>query len=145
MAVELLVNAAEGVEGLDSARPVVERAVRAVLDDAGVADGELSVTLLDDPGMAEMNRQWKGRQGATDVLAFSLHGEGEPLLGDVYLGVDRAADQARTHGETVARELARLAVHGTLHVLGHDHPEEEREDSEMWRLQERIVGGIDLP
>lgn len=118
---------------------LAERAARATLDDRGVAEGELSVALLDDGAMADLNRQWKGRDGTTDVLAFALHGEGEPPLGDVYIGWEQALRQAADEGEVPARELARLAIHGTLHVLGWDHPEEGRERSEMWQHQERIL------
>lgn len=120
----------------------VERAARAVLRDRGVPDGSLSLTLLDDPGMAAMNRRWKEREGPTDVLAFTLHGPGEPVMGDIYLGVDRARAQAAELDEPFERELARLAIHGTLHVLGWDHPEEKREESEMWAHQERILAGV---
>lgn len=123
---------------------VVERAVRATLADAGIDAGELSVALLDDAGMASMNERWKEHEGPTDVLAFALYETGEPMLGDIYIGVDRARAQAREHGEPVARELARLAVHGTLHVLGWDHPQERREESDMWQLQERIVAGLEV-
>lgn len=130
-----------GVSGPD-ARVVVERAARAALRDRGIEEGELSVTLLDDAAMAAMNQQWKGREGATDVLAFALHAEEQPLMGDVYVGVERAAVQAAELDEPVVRELARLVIHGTLHVLGFDHPEEEREASEMWSHQERILDGL---
>ncbi len=123
---------------------VVERAVRATLRDRGVEDAELSVTLLDDGGMASLNREWKGKDAPTDVLAFSLHGDQEPPLGDVYLGVEQAVRQATELGEAAARELARLAIHGTLHVLGWDHPEEERESSGMWQHQERILEGLEI-
>ncbi|MFP4624359.1 MAG: rRNA maturation RNase YbeY, partial [Gemmatimonadota bacterium] len=109
-----------------------------------VEEGELSLTLLDDPAMAALNRRWKGRSGPTDVLAFSLHEPGQPIMGDVYLSVERAAAQAAELGEPPARELARLAVHGTLHVLGWDHPELGREGSEMWRHQERILAGLGM-
>lgn len=150
MAVDLQVN-----RELDEVRPVtgafagveleaiVEGAARATLRDRGVEDGELSVTLLDDAGMAALNERWKGREGPTDVLAFALHGEGEALVGDVYIGVERAVEQAAELGETPRRELARLAVHGTLHTLGWDHPEEGREGSEMWRHQERILAELE--
>lgn len=149
MAVVLQVTLSPGVE--DSlagvagaeARDVVERAARAALRDCGVEDGELSLTILDDTAMAAMNRQWKGREGATDVLAFALHARDEPLLGDVYVDLERAAAQAAELGEPVARELARLTIHGTLHTLGWDHPEEEREESEMWENQERILDGLE--
>lgn len=101
---------------------------------------EISVSLLGDDDMAVLNRRWLGRPGSTDVLAFSLAGEGEPPLGDVYVGRERAAHQAAEHGVPVAEELVRLVVHGTLHVLGHDHPEgPERLESDMFRRQEALV------
>ena len=123
---------------------VVERAARATLADRGVTDGELSVTLLGDGDMAAMNRRWKRSDGSTDVLAFALHEADEPPVGDVYLGVERASAQAEELDEPPLRELARLAVHGTLHVLGWDHPVEDREGSEMWRHQERIVEALGI-
>lgn len=143
MAVSLEINDAAAID-LSVTDPVapVERAVSATLADRGVAVGTLSVTLLDDVAMAAMNRQWKGREGPTDVLAFALHDDGDPIVGDVYLGVERATAQAAEVGEPVDRELARLAIHGTLHVLGWDHPEEGREESEMWDHQERILDGL---
>jgi probable rRNA maturation factor len=128
----------------ERAETVVERAVRAVLQDRSVADAEVSVTLLDDAAMARLNREWKGHDAPTDVLAFSLYAEGEMPLGDVYVGVERASEQAGAAGEPPARELARLAIHGTLHVLGLDHPEEGRERSELWQDQERILSGLEL-
>lgn len=122
----------------------VERAARAALEDRGITDGELSVTLLDDRQMTAMNRQWKRRDAPTDVLAFVLHEPGQPPLGDIYLGVERAEAQAAELSEPPLRELARLAVHGTLHILGWDHPAEDRETSEMWVHQERIVEALGI-
>jgi probable rRNA maturation factor len=130
--------------GIDDSSAVVERAARAVVEDRGVEAGELSLTLLDDAGMATLNRDWMNRDGPTDVLAFALHEADAAPLGDIYLGVERAVVQAREADEPLRRELARLAVHGTLHVLGWDHPAEGREQSEMWRHQERIVNSLGL-
>ncbi|MFW5947683.1 MAG: rRNA maturation RNase YbeY [Gemmatimonadota bacterium] len=135
---------AEADAGIPDGPAIVERAARATAADRGVDEGELSLTLLDDPGMAALNRRWLHRDGPTDVLAFALHEAGRPPVGDIYLGVDRATAQARAEGEPLRRELARLAVHGALHVLGWDHPESDREQSEMWRHQERIVTGLGL-
>ncbi|HUG38990.1 MAG TPA: rRNA maturation RNase YbeY [Longimicrobiales bacterium] len=124
---------------------LVERAVRAALGDRRVGEAEVSVTLMDDEAMTALNRQWKGRDATTDVLAFALHEAGEAPLGDLYIGWQQALRQAAEVGERPARELVRLAVHGTLHVLGWDHPDEGREESEMWRHQERIVDSIVIP
>jgi probable rRNA maturation factor len=146
MVVEVEVSREAEIPGIEARalERLVERAVRAVLADRAVARAEMSVTLLDDEGMAALNREWKGRDAATDVLAFSLHDDGDPPIGDLYLGAERAAEQGPAAGESVARELARLAIHGTLHVLGWDHPEEGRESSEMWAHQERILAGLEL-
>ena len=73
------------------------------------------------------------------MISFAL-GEDAGLLGDVYIGLDQAARQADEAGVGVEEELVRLAVHGTLHLLGHDHPEgADRLQSPMFDLQERLV------
>lgn len=101
--------------------------------------GELSVTCLGEEEMARLNRRWLEREGPTDVIAFDL-GSGERLTGDVYLCPAVARRQAAEAGVSVREELVRLAVHGTLHVLGHDHPEgEDRWTSPMFELQEGLL------
>lgn len=132
-------------EADERARSLIESAASATLRDRGVADAELSITLIDDETMTSMNRQWKGADGPTDVLAFTLGGEeeGDALVGDIYIGVDQVGRQAAEYGEEPDRELARVAIHATLHVLGWDHPEQDREGSEMWGHQERILQEIE--
>ena len=126
----------------DAVSAFIERGVRAALGHEGVADGEVSVTLLDDARIREMNASYLERDRPTDVIAFSLGGPGY-VLGDVYIGHEQAARQAAEYGETLATELLRLAIHGTLHVLGHDHPEgSERLESPMFVLQERLVAEV---
>lgn len=139
MEIVVEVSVADGV-----ASPVdpdaVERAVRLVLAEEGVREAELSVALLGDEEIARLNQEYLGHEGPTDVLSFALHAEGEPPLGDVYVGVEQALRQASGFGATPAEEVLRLAVHGTLHVLGWDHPEgEDRLDAEMFRRQEELV------
>ena len=132
--------------GVPAPRPLgilLRRAARAVLDAEDAAELELSLTLLDDAAMRELNRDWLGHDRPTDVIAFALgEGEAEPL-GDVYIGVERAIEQAAEAGVPVREELVRLAVHGTLHVLGYDHDEgAARQQGEMWRRQEQLVKRI---
>ncbi len=124
--------------------PLLRGAVEATLRRCGVPEAEISVALLDDPSMQRMNREYLGHDRTTDVISFALWGEGEPVVGDLYLGLEQAPRQAAEAGVDPREEFARLAVHGTLHVLGWDHPEaaEERASSEMYRLQEEIVAGL---
>lgn len=121
---------------------LVRRGVVRALDEEGAADAELSVTLLDDEAIHAMNREYLAKDRPTDVIAFSL-GDGEAVLGDVYIGADQARRQAEELGVDFVEEVVRLAIHGTLHVLGHDHPEgPDRENSPMYRLQERLVDEV---
>lgn len=109
------------------------------------ADGtRVDLTLLDALIMRRLNRRATGRRGLTDVIAFSLPQADGSLVGDVYLCPEAArryvAGSGRREAGGVAAELVRLAVHGTLHVLGYDHPEGAgRTGSPMWRKQERYI------
>ncbi len=106
----------------------------------GVENAELSVTFLSDARMTRMHARHLGRPHAADVISFALHEPGEAPLGDVYVGADQALRQAAEAGVDGAEEMARLALHGTLHVLGYDHPSgPERTASEMFRIQEEVM------
>jgi len=131
------------LEGFTEApRARLEAAVRRTLAEEGVSVAEISLTLLDDDAIRDFNRDYLGQDRTTDVLSFSL-GEDDRPLGDVYLGVEEARRQADEHGVTLEEELVRLAVHGTLHVLGYDHPDgAERNESEMFRRQEALVRSV---
>lgn len=121
---------------------VLEEAVRHTVAREGGEVVEISLALLGDDDIRELNHRFLGHDRPTDVIAFTL-GEGAERVGDVYLGVDQARRQAEELGIPVDQELVRLAVHGTLHVLGHEHPEgEDRYDSPMFVLQERIVAAL---
>ncbi|HEY7767081.1 rRNA maturation RNase YbeY [Longimicrobium sp.] len=137
--IDVEVSVGEGlVPAADAER--IEAAVRHVLRAEGVAEGEVSVALVGDDEITALNREWLDHDWATDVISFNLNGPGEPPLGDVYLGVEQAARQAAELGADPGEELLRLAVHGTLHVLGYEHPEgSDRADSEMFRRQEALL------
>jgi probable rRNA maturation factor len=127
----------------DAPVALIEKAVRRALDAEDRGDVEISVALLPDAEMRRLNRQFLGKDRTTDVLAFALSTGDEPTVGDIYLGYDQARRQAEEIGVPLPEELARLAIHGTLHVLGHDHPDgPERSESPMFKLQERLVGDL---
>ncbi len=97
--------------------------------------------------MAALNRRHLGHRGPTDIITFELAAvPGAPRAGDVYVCPEVARENARRHGVPVREEVARLVVHGTLHVLGHEHPEDEgRTRSAMWRRQERLLARLYAP
>ena len=118
------------------------RSARRLLAGLALDGAELSVLLVSDPEMQRLNRDWRGKDRATDVLAFA-QGEGvggapAGLLGDVVISVDTARRQARTGRRPLGREAERLLVHGLLHLLGYDHERSAREARRMER-RERVL------
>ena len=104
------------------------------------------MVLMDDEGIAGINARHLGHEGVTDVISFPLWAEGEVVTGDICIGIEQALRQAEALGVDPVEEVVRLAVHGALHVLGHDHPEGAgRTRSRMWALQERIVSEVVSP
>lgn len=124
-------------------RALADRTVRRVV--AAVLRGErreaaVSVTFLGKLAMRRLNARHKGRDEPTDVIAFTLRGPDGATVGDVYVCPWIARREAKARAIPLRQELIRLVVHGTLHVLGYDHPAGTgREASGMWRRQERYV------
>ena len=113
--------------------------MRAVLDGEHAGDATVSVTFVTPVRMRGVNRRAFGKNRPTDVIAFRLP-MGKSVVGDIYVCPSVARAAARELGVSEREELTRLVVHGTLHVLGHDHPAGPgRERSAMWRRQERYV------
>ncbi len=105
----------------------------------------LSITFVSRATISRLNYRYLGHHGATDVISFGLGRVGRrgAVVGDVYICVEVARDNARRQGIGAGEELLRLVVHGTLHVLGYDHPSgETRTTSRMWRKQERILARV---
>jgi probable rRNA maturation factor len=105
---------------------------------------EAGVVLLlaSDGVVRRLNRDFRGRDRATDVLSFPADGDlepGRPFLGEIAVSMPRAARQARRAGWGVAEETALLVVHGFLHLLHFDH---ERDDGTMRRLEEDLLGRV---
>jgi len=112
---------------------------RRVLAWEGARCARVELTMLDGAAMRRLNARAFGRRRLTDVIAFALPQPDGSLLGDVYI-CPAVARRLVTNGGRVREELIRLTVHGTLHVLGYDHPDGPgRTRSVMWRRQERYV------
>jgi probable rRNA maturation factor len=114
---------------------VVREAAALQLLRAG-ATGELSVLLVGDAKMRRLNRSYRGKDRATDVLSFPQGGD---VVGDVVISVDSARRQAREGGWPLSRELQRLLAHGILHCLGHDH-HDPRGARRMAAAEQRLLG-----
>lgn len=117
------------------------RAAARVLRWEGARRAHIDLSLLGPTAMRRLNRRATGRRGLTDVIAFTLPQPDGAILGDVYLCPAAARAFVANGGPPdLNEELVRLAVHGTLHVLGYDHPDGPgRTRSAMWQLQERYV------
>jgi len=121
-------------------------AVRIMIADAenafhfAVDDCEVSVSLATPDEIRTMNRDYRNKDAATDVLSFPGF-PGSPALGDIVICVDIARQQAEEYGHTFERELIFLAVHGLLHLLGYDH-ETPQDENLMRTLQTKIMDAI---
>ena len=126
----------------------VKRLVRQVLEAEGVAPPyEVSLVFTDSETVRKLNRDYRGVDRATDVLAFYMFGQnkgdsqfvlppdGITYLGEVIISYPKAVAQAKEHGHSVEQELALLVIHGILHLLGYDH--EEREEERRMRRREK--------
>ncbi len=113
------------------------------------AEGSICIELTNDEFIHETNRDFRGVDRPTDVLSFPVS-EGEQLiglpdghLGDIMISVDTARRQAKALGHSTSREIAFLAIHGTLHVLGYDHMEPSDEEI-MTAKQREIISKLSV-
>jgi probable rRNA maturation factor len=135
--------------GVDARR--LKSVAKKLLREVGEADSALSLSLVDDPQIQELNREHRGKDKPTDVLSFPLYeageasrGDGERLLGDVVISIDTARRQAADYDAPLQNELYRLLIHGILHVLGHDH-EEPAQRAAMEAEERRLAAAIGMP
>lgn len=146
----------------------LEAAVRHGLAESITEDthGQISLLLTDDETVRQLNREYRGVDRTTDVLSFSFehwgHWEGDddapwsedeappgwpipedepPPLGEIIVSVPQAARQAESQGVPLRRELALLIVHGALHLLGHDHYEDDEREA-MQALERTAMAGL---
>lgn len=115
-------------------------------------DAEVSVTFVDDLKIKEINLEYRGIDAPTDVISFAIQEEEDEFLfswdeleedipvdlGDLFISVERAMEQAKEYGHSFERELGFLALHGFLHLNGFDHQNEE-DEKEMFDLQKNIL------
>jgi len=124
---------------LEIRREALCSAVSRVLRGEGRDHAAVTVILVDDPYIRQLNHRFRHLDRATDVLSFNMDdgtGPDPDTLGDVYISVDRARDQAGRYHVSLDDELHRLVVHGCLHLLGYDH--HNASDRKVMRDRERV-------
>ena len=122
-----------------------------IKDVRAIADiGSISLLLVSDRKIRQLNKTWRGKDYATDVLSFPMVFDGAEKclapaldpdvleLGEIVISIDKAENQAREYGHSFEREMAFLFVHGLLHVLGFDH-QTKREEKEMFQRQTDVL------
>ena len=123
---------------------LVGRAVEAALALGGATfrePAELSVVLADDALLQDLNARWRGKDKPTNVLSFPAAAPG--MMGDIVVAYETAAREAREADRPLADHLTHLVVHGTFHLLGFDHEEEEAA-AEMEGLESRALAGLGI-
>lgn len=118
-------------------------ALEALLKRYEVVERAVSVTLLQDEAMQALNRQWRGVDAPTDVLSFPVEPVPHLPLGDVVINVDQARRQAASLGHSLDHEIAILAIHGGLHLLGLDDETDEQRDA-MRAAMDEVAADIGL-
>ena len=110
-------------------------------------DTEISVTFTDNEKIKELNSQYREKNAATDVLSFPMYDDltcanndfGPILLGDIVISLERAILQGHHLGHSAYHEIAFLAIHSTLHLLGYDHETSKEDEKDMIRRQKEIM------
>ncbi len=130
--------------------------VEKLLGEMGEYSAEVGLVLVGDTEMRRLNRQYRGLDQSTDVLAFPMRGKGESsnkkkmtgiwqldtsysLLGDVVISVPAARKQALQQGHSLQREMTLLMIHGLLHLLGYDHEQSVADARAMKRKEKKLL------
>lgn len=160
----LLMDNRQSILNDDGLQSFFEKAVKAALAHLELDDAvEVSLIFTDNKEIRQLNSEYRGVDQATDVLSFPMlepdkAGEtlnnpqsgyrnpetGDIVLGDIVISAEQAIFQAQEYGHSIKRELGFLMVHGLLHLLGFDHEKGEAHEEVMFRLQEEILGSLDL-
>jgi probable rRNA maturation factor len=138
--IEIEVEDEAWTSALPDVEAVVERAAKAAL---GVVEGDVVILLTDDAAIQELNARFRDKDRPTNVLSFPAAESAFPHLGDVVLAFAYCEAEAKAQGKTLSDHLSHLVVHGILHLLGHDHMEDE-EAEEMEGEERLILSGLGI-
>ena len=136
---------AVGWEQTPAAEATVRKVIEAALADGEPGDCEIGVVLSDDARICTLNRTWRGKDAATNVLSFPADDDiGEPgLLGDVVLAYETTRKEAREQDIALQDHVSHLVIHGVLHLLGLDHAE-DAEAERMENLERAALASLGI-
>lgn len=137
---EIFNETKEDIKELEEIKKLVEFALKY----QNINNSIFNIIIVDEEKIRELNKNYRNKDSVTDVISFALEDDeifvktDFRVLGDIYICLKRAKDQAKEYGHSILRELSFLTVHGLLHLLGYDHME-EYDEKIMFELQERIL------
>ena len=144
--VEIYVQVKEEIEELKT----VEKVLYGAIKKENLENVSFNLIIVDNNYIHNLNKKYRNIDKETDVITFALEDEdsviipeGERILGDIYISIDRAKSQAKEYCHSLLRELSFLAVHGFYHLLGYDHQTKE-EEKEMFQKQEEVLEENDI-
>ena len=156
----LMENNQNAIEITEEINDAIKKAIEASLKYENCDfDAELSVTIVDNEEIREINNEHRGIDKATDVLSFPMlefdedgnaieceydFSDDTVILGDIVISAERAKEQAEELGHSFIREMAFLTVHSMLHLLGYDHVDDPEGEAEMIRKQKDILDGLGI-
>ncbi len=148
----IIVNRQKEVKIPTGIRMLIRRCCNAVLKfEKFQGSAEVSVTLVDNPYIQSLNKQYREKDVPTDVLAFPMGKDGKyeidpettaRILGDIIISMEKVVDQSKVYGHTMRREVAALVAHGMLHLLGYDHERGGIDRMHMKDREERVMASL---
>ena len=138
--IEVFVTVEEEIKELET----VEKVLYSAIEKEKLEKVSFNLIIVDNDYIHDLNKNYRNIDRETDVITFALEDEDtivmpneERVLGDIYISIDRAKEQANEFGHSLLRELSFLAVHGFYHLMGYDHIEEE--DKKIMRPKEEKI------
>jgi probable rRNA maturation factor len=136
-------------------RMLIRRCCNAVLEMEHFTDAaEISVVFVDNSQIQSLNKQYRNKDMATDVLSFPMgengvydtnHSTGAKILGDIVISMEKAVEQAERYGHSLEREVGYLTAHSMLHLLGYDHEKGGIQKVRMREKEEQVMTELGLP
>lgn len=118
----------------------LKKVVEETLKTAAVQDAEISIAIVSDKEIKELNKKYRGKNKVTDVLSFGYRAN--PLIGEIIICLPQVKRQAKENNANWKNELIFMLIHGVLHLCGYDHEKSEKEARKMERIQDQICESL---